>query len=84
VNWSPDEVADVPPGVVTVISTVPAEPAGLVAVIEVGLFTVYDAATVLPNFTPVAPVKPVPVIVTEVPPAIGPAAGEMLVTAGTA
>jgi hypothetical protein len=83
VNWSADDVADVPPGVVTVISTVPV-PAGLVAVIEVALFTVYEAAAVLPNFTPLAPVKPVPVIVTEVPPAIGPAAGEMLVMTGSA
>jgi hypothetical protein len=82
VNWSADEVADVPPGVVTRISTIPAEPAGLVAVIEVALFTVYEAAAVLPNFTAVAPVKPVPVIATEVPPAIGPTTGEMLVTAG--
>jgi hypothetical protein len=81
VNWSADEVADVPPGVVTVIFTVPV-PAGLVAVIEVALFTVYEAAAVLPNFTPLAPVKPVPVIATEGPPAIGPAAGEMLVTTG--
>ena len=32
-NWSADEVAEVPPGLVTVTSTVPAEPAGLVAVI---------------------------------------------------
>jgi hypothetical protein len=81
VNWSADDVADVPPGVVTVIFTVPV-PAGLLAVIEVALFTIYEAAAVLPNFTPLAPVKPVPVIVTLVPPVIGPATGEMLVTAG--
>jgi hypothetical protein len=81
VNWSADDVADVPPGVVTVISTVPV-PAGLVAVIEVALFTVYEAAAVLPNFTPLAPVKPVPMIATLVPPVTGPTAGEMLVTAG--
>ena len=65
----------------TLISTVP-EPAGLVAVIEVALFTVYGVAGVPPNFTAVTPVKPVPVIVTLVPPPIGPTAGEMAVTVG--
>ena len=35
-----------------------------------------------PIVTPVAPVKPVPVIVTLVPPAVLPLAGEMLVTVG--
>jgi hypothetical protein len=66
-----------------VTSTIP-EPAGLVAVIEVALFTVYEVAAVLPKVTAVAPVKPVPVIVTELPPRVEPAAGEMPVTAGTA
>lgn len=73
-----------PPAVVTVTSDTPAEPAGLVAVIDVEEFTVYDAAEVLPNFTLVAPVNPVPVIVIDVPPATGPLAGEMPVTAGVA
>jgi len=67
---------------VTVILTIPAEPTGEVAVIEMALFTVYEAAAVLPNFTAVAPVKPVPVIATEVPPADVPVVGEMPVTAG--
>ena len=40
VNWSALEVAEVPAGVVTVVSTVPADSAGVVAVIEVGEFTV--------------------------------------------
>jgi hypothetical protein len=69
------------------MSTIP-EPVGLVAVIEVALFTVYEVAGVLPNVTPVVvkpvPVKPVPVIVTELPPSVEPAVGEMPVTAGTA
>jgi hypothetical protein len=74
---SADEVADVPPGVVTVTSTDPAaEPAGEVTVICPSLSTVYEAAEVLPNLTAVAPVKPDPVITTLVPPAIGPIAGE--------
>ena len=66
-------MALVPPGVVTVISTAPALPAGEVAVICVALLTVNEVAAVTPNFTAVAPVKLVPVMVTEVPPAVVPA-----------
>ena len=40
------------------------------------------AAAVPPNETPLAPARPVPVIVTFVPPAIGPLFGETAVTAG--
>ena len=65
----------VPPGPVTVTSTVPAAPAGAVAVMEVALLTVKVEAAVVPNFTAVAPVKLVPVIVTEVPPVVGPEVG---------
>ena len=71
-----------PPGVVTVTSTAPAEPAGLAAVICVALSTVKLAALAEPNCTAVAPVKLVPVMVTDVPPASGPLVGEMLVTVG--
>jgi len=50
VNRSVDEVALVPPGVVTVISTVPAIPvAGDVAVIDESEFTVKLPACVLPK-----------------------------------
>ncbi len=66
------EVADVPAGVITVTSTAPL-PAGLSAVIVVSLTTVTPVAGFVPKSTAVAPVKPVPVIVTEVPPAAGPA-----------
>ncbi len=59
-----------PAGVVTVTSTTPV-PAGLSAVIEVSLTTVTFVAGVVPKSTAVAPVKPVPVIVTSVPPAGG-------------
>jgi hypothetical protein len=80
---SADDVADVPPGVVTVTSTGPAaEPAGLVTVIWVALLTVNVPAAVAPNLTEVAPVKFVPVIVTIVPPAIGPRFGVTSVTVG--
>ncbi len=75
-------VALVPPDVVTVRSTVPAEPAGDVAVIDVALLTVKLLALVEPNLTAVAPVKPVPVTVTLVPPLVLPEDGEMPVTVG--
>ncbi len=74
----------VPPAVVTVTSTVPAVPAGAVAVIRVALLTVKVVAAVGPNDTPVAPVRFVPVIVTVFPPAVGPAVGLTAVTAGAA
>jgi hypothetical protein len=66
-----------------VTSTVPV-PAGDVAVIEVAELTVKAVALVAPNFTAVAPVKAVPVIVTDVPPATGPVVGEIEVTVGGA
>lgn len=62
-NRSADEVDEVPVGVVTVTSTVP-EADGAWAVIDVAELTVTPVAAVVPNFTPVAPVKPEPVIVT--------------------
>ena len=76
------EVALVPPGVVTVISMVPAACAGEVAVIWVAELTV-KVAEVPPKLTIVAPVNPVPVIMTEVPPAAGPLVGFLPVTDGT-
>ncbi len=60
-----------PPGVTTVTFTV-AVPAGLVAVIWVSELISTLLAAVVPKSTAVAPVKPVPVIVTIVPPAAGP------------
>jgi hypothetical protein len=81
VYWSAADIAEVPPAVVTRTSTVPV-PAGAVAVIEVSLVTVKPVAGVGPKFTAVAPVNPVPVRVTVVPPAVGPAIGEMPVTTG--
>ena len=77
-KWSAFEVVEVPPGVVTVTSTVPALPAGAVAVICVAPFTVKLVAAVPPKLTAVAPVSAVPVIVTLVPPDSGPAFGAML------
>ncbi len=74
-------MADVPPGVVTVTLTKPV-PAGLSAVIVVALTTTRFVAAVVPKSTAVAPVKPVPVIVTGVPPAVEPSVGLRAVTAG--
>jgi hypothetical protein len=67
---------------VTTTLTAPAACAGVVAVIDVALTTFTPVAAVPPSFT-VAPVrKPVPVIVTEVPPATDPVVGEIEITVG--
>src|SRR5205807_5741669 len=73
----------VPSGPVIFTSTVPA-PAGDLAVIEVADLTVKLAAFADPNLIAVAPVKLVPVMVTEVPPVAGPSAGFNLVIVGVA
>jgi hypothetical protein len=83
-NWSAEEVAEVPPAVVTVMSTVAAEWAGAVAVICVAELTVKLVAAVPPKLTAVAPVKLVPVIVTDPPPAVVPLDGLTPVTVGGA
>ena len=80
--WSALLVALVPPGVVTVMLTVPADSAGAVAVMLVAPLIVKLVAAVDPNLTAVAPVRLVPVIVTLVPPASGPAGGATCVTVG--
>ena len=82
VNWSTPEVAEVPPAVVTVVSTVPAPSAGVTAVIWVGELTENDVAAALPNFTALAPLNPVPVMVTEVVPEVGPSVGLIPLTVG--
>ncbi len=81
-NSSAGEVALVPPGVVTMTSTVPAGPAGEVAVTDVAEPTVKVVAPFEPKLTPVAPMKPVPVMVTEVPPVFGPTTGLTALTVG--
>src|SRR5579859_2893464 len=82
VNWSCGVVALVPAGVVTVTSTGPEAPAGLVALIWRSETTVTFEAGVEPNLTPVAPVNPQPVIVTPVPPVAGPSEGTTPATTG--
>jgi hypothetical protein len=82
VYWSAALVEDVPPVLVTVMSTVPADPAGATAVICVAEFTVTLVAVVDPNLTVLPDENPLPVIVTVVPPAVGPAAGLTAATVG--
>ena len=67
---------------VTTTSVAPAACDAVFAVIEV-LPTTATFVAAAPPMVTVAPVrKPVPVIVTEVPPAVVPELGEMLVTVG--
>jgi hypothetical protein len=68
--------------VLTVTSTTAALCTGEVAVIDVGDSTVYEAAGYGPKYTPVAAVKFVPVIVTDVPPAVVPVPVPSAVTVG--
>ena len=82
-GWLSRCLADVPPGVVTVTSTVPAEPVGDVAVIcELDLTVTAAAGFPDPKSTRLFAVKFEPLIVTDVPPATGPTVGLMLVSVG--
>ena len=83
-NWSAVETALVPAGVATVTSTWPAACAGEVAVTSVPETTEKVAAATVPNRTVLAPVKPVPAMVTAVAPATGPTAGLRALMAGPA
>ena len=70
-----------PPGVVTVMLTVPV-PAGEVALTCVAETTVKLEAAAVPKWTALAPVRLVPVTVTTVPPAVEPLAGFNPLTVG--
>ncbi len=71
-----------PPAVTITSTVVPAVPAGLVAVQLVAV-QLTAVAVAVPNFTVVAPAtKPLPLMVTTVPPDAGPLVGLMLVMAG--
>ena len=67
---------------VIVTPTAPAACAGVVAVIVVLLATVTLVAADVPNATLAPARKPVPVMVTGVPPAVIPEVGETLLTVG--
>ena len=72
-----------PPGVVTMMSTVPDDSEGEVAVHKVGDEQLTAVAVVAPNLAVVLPMtKPAPVMVTTVPPPSGPALGAMAPTVG--
>ena len=75
------EAVLVPLAVVTVISTAP-HPAARRPEVELAETTVKLAALAAPNFTAVAPLKLLPVMVTEVPPLEDPEAGETEVMVG--
>ena len=67
---------------VTTTSTAPAAWAGVVALIEVPFTTVTPVAAVPPKLTAAPARKPVPLIVTPVPPLVLPEVGETPVTVG--
>jgi hypothetical protein len=82
---SADDGLEVPPGVETVRSTIPADSAGEVTEQVVVVEQVTAVAAVDPKLAVVDPTtKPVPVTVTAVPPPSGPEIGLMAVTTGTA
>jgi hypothetical protein len=82
VNWSAVLVVEVPPIVDTVTSTGPAASAGDTAVRLVGETNMTLPPERVPKVTVLVDVKPVPVIVTIVPPAVGPFVGDTAVTVG--
>ena len=71
------------PATFTVTSTAPT-PAGLTAVIDVAEVKVTPVEALLPKSTVAPEAKLVPVMVTDVPPAVGPPVGLMPVTVGVA
>jgi hypothetical protein len=81
-KWSLVEMALVPLGVVTLMSTVPLLAAGDSAVIELAELTVKLLAGLDPKSTAVAPLKLLPLMVSEVPPSAGPLFALTLVSVG--
>jgi hypothetical protein len=82
VKWSLEEVLEVPAADVTVTSTVAAVCAGLTAVIWVLLPTTTTLAGTLPKLAVLLLSKPVPVMVTTVPPEPEPDDGDTALTVG--
>lgn len=81
VNLSLEEVAEVPAGLVTVMSTVTTPLLGAVATSDVVL-DIVKLAGELPKLTLVARLNPVPVMVTLYPPVMVPEMGDTPVTVG--
>ena len=74
-----------PPAVLTITPTAPAVVrAGVIQVIVVLFTTLREVAAIPPNVTEVAPVNPIPVIVTLVPPVVLPVNCEIPVIFGGA
>ena len=73
-----------PTGVVTTTSTGPSPDGGVTTTISSSLFTVKLGAAASPKLTWVAPVNPLPVIVTDSPPTVDPSDGSTPVTTGAA
>jgi hypothetical protein len=78
----PDSTPVKLPGSSIVTFTVPAEFAGVIAWIWLGPLTVTPVAEALPNKTRAPATKFAPLMVTAVPPAVGPMLGEMPLTVG--
>lgn len=77
------ELVTAPPALVTITLTIPDEPlAGVTTVIDVALELTIVVPAVPPKVTAEVPVRLVPVIVTVVPPAIGPLDGDTDVIVG--
>jgi hypothetical protein len=81
-NWSALEIGDSPAAFTTVTSTVPPRWAGATTVREVDELSVKDETNKPANRTSVTPTKLVPVMVIDVPPAVGPVAVLSPVTVG--
>src|ERR1700676_5360511 len=71
------------PGSVAISSLAPHAAVAMLIEIEVEELTTRPVPAVVPNFTTVAPAKPVPVTVTGVPPVVGPVLGLTPVAVGT-
>jgi hypothetical protein len=82
-NWSAGVAAELPPGPTSEIPTSPV-PRGLVAIICLADETVTLRARVRPKLTAIPRTKPLPVIVTRVPPACGPLLGDIAAITGAA
>jgi hypothetical protein len=83
VNRSAEEVALVPPGVVTITLTVPSDSAGAEAFIVAEFTTLTELDAVVPNTTVAPETNPDPLMVTTSPPANGPLEGATPVMVGT-
>ena len=78
---SAGEIVDVPDAVITVTGTVPV-PSGLERIIWEAVSLMKLVTWIGPKSTAVAPARLVPLIVTSVPPVVGPLAGLTAVRAG--